>query len=276
MYGMVQRMLRNAGVGCVILASIGIVLGQRLPPGEKDFLEVEESTKHHFVMIEYEGGSWDPAGHSRGEMLDHAKYFIPNFLRWLNLNHKKSSANETLWDEEVQLLQFSDKRIFDYPMLFIAGHYDYTFSDKDRQNLKEYLKRGGFLYIEDCGGSLENLKQNGRFATRIKNEIKALFPEGEFKVLPFNHDIYQIPNKFPYGLPNINGENNNGTFDPPESPTKKRKAKGGEGFYYQGRMIAFYSDVDTCCGWVLNGKGPWRDIPFQVGENIVTYVMTHF
>ncbi len=242
---------------------------------EASFIQTENlENKLHFVMIEYEGGSWNP-GSARREMLDHAKHFIPIFLRWLNSKHKSSSTNEILWHEEVKLLRLSDDQIFDYPILFITGHYDYAFSDKEKENLKKYLERGGFLYIEDCGGPLEMQKKYGRFATRIKTEIKELFPDGKFKVLPFSHDIYQLPYKFPNGLPNINGENNNGTFDPPESPKKKRKAEGGEGFYIGDRMIAFYSDADTCCGWVLNGKGPWKDIPFQVGANIIYYALTH-
>ena len=286
MRGIFQRILKGVGVGLIILASIGMAVAQRLPPGGEKALETEESPKYHFVMIEYEGGSWDPSiPDTQKEMYDHAKYFIPNFLRWLNVKHKKSSPNENagpLWSEEVSLLRLSDKRIFDCHMLFIAGHFDFTFSGKERDNLKEFLEKGGFLYIENCGGLSEDTvthkdhKTRGCFATRIKAELKALFPEGEFKVLPFDHDIYQMPNKFPRGLPNIYGENNKGGFDPLESPKKKRKDRGGEGFYKGKQMIAFYSDADTCCEWVLNGKGPWKDIPFQIGENIVTYPMIHY
>ncbi len=260
-----QRVSLVLCVACVWVG--GRLLGQQTLSGKQQPLQ-ENVRQLHFVMIKYKGGSWDPALSKEDEMEEHVQSYIPNFLRWLNTNSKKFIST----DEKVELLWLSDKRIFDYPMLFITGHFDFTLSDKEKQNLKEYLERGGFLYVEDCGGSLALLKRYGRFDVRMKKEIQALFPEGEFKVLPSDHDIYQFPYKFPHGLPNMNGENSDKS---PESPTKKRKDHGGEGFYYRDRMMVFHSDTDSCCGWAWNGEDMWGDIPFQIGANVVVYAMTH-
>ncbi len=199
------------------------------------------------------------------EMRNHVQIFIPKFLSWVNRN------KITQIDEQPRLLKLSDPKIFDFPLLFITGHYDFTLTDQEKQNLKAHLERGGFLYIEDCGGTDETLQQYGRFSTRIKSIVKELFPGADWRILPKDHEIYQFPFKFPNGLPNIVGKNN----DVSTNPNKKRKAQGGEGFYERGRMIAFYSDADTCCAWDWDGKGAPGEIPYQVGANIVVYAMTH-
>jgi len=226
-------------------------------------LAAEESPPFTFVMIEYTGGSWQDV---RAEQEAHVKDFIPKFMKWLNLKKIVSAR------EKTEVLRLTDPRIFDYPMLYINGHFTFQISDLEKQNLKIHLERGGFLYIEDCGGDTASLQKFGSFAKCIHDVVQSIFPEGKFQVLPPTHDIYRFPFEFPKGLPNMYGDNNDAS---PESPTKRRKGQGGEGFFYRGRMIAFYSDADTCCGWDYNGTAQWGDIPFKVGANIVTYAMTH-
>lgn len=216
-----------------------------------------------FVMIEYSGGSWQDV---RAEQEAHVKNFIPNFLKWLNVKKLVTAK------EQPEVLKLSDAKIFNFPFMFINGHFPITMSDIEKQNLKLHLERGGFLYIEDCGGSIQDLAARGSFAKQIHEIVQGLFPEGKFQTLPVSHDIYRFPFEFPAGLPNIYGEDNNPA---PESAGKKRKGQGGEGFYHKGRMIAFYSDADACCGWDFNGSGHWGDIPFKVGANVVTYALTH-
>ena len=218
-----------------------------------------------FVMIKYDGGSWKLA---QGELEAHANVFIPNFLRWVNVQKVMPVS------EKVEVLELSDKRIFDHPLLYIAGHFDFNLTEPEKKNLKLHLERGGFLYIEDCGGTDDMFQLYGIFSKFIKKELKSLFPEGEFKVLPANHEIYRFPYEFPKGLPNVFGANNDMS---PESPAKRRKGQGGEGFYYKGRMIAFFSDADNCCGWDPRPEvqATCGTIPFKMGANVLVYSMTH-
>jgi hypothetical protein len=228
--------------------------------------EINKQEQFVFVMIEYTGGSFLEERGALKEMHAHGKKHIPYFLAWLN-KEKIVAARET-----PEVLKFSDKRIFDYPLLYITGHTDFTLDETEKANLKAHLERGGFLYIEDCGGTREELPVWGYFSKRIKLIVKELFPAGEWKVLPNDHDIYRFPFAFTEGLPNVVGENN----DSKRYEGKKRKGQGGEGFYYKNRMISFFSDADNCCGWIWNGKHPdWGDIPFKVGANVVTYALTH-
>ncbi len=227
-----------------------------------DLIAAEEAP-FTFVMIEYSGGSWQDV---RAEQDAHVQHFIPNFLKWLNL--KKL----ILVKEQPLVLKLSDPQIFNYPLLFINGHFAFQISDLEKQNLKTHLERGGFLYIEDCGGTSADQAVHGSFAKQIHEVVQSIFPEGKFQVLPASHDLYRFPFEFPNCLPNIYGVENDGS---PETPAKKRKGQNGEGFYYRGRMVALFSDADVCCGWDFNGAGPWGDIPFKVGANILTYALTH-
>jgi hypothetical protein len=216
-----------------------------------------------FVMIEYSGGSWQDV---RAEQEAHVKAFIPQFMKWLNLK-KLVAARET-----GEVLRLSDARIFNYPLLFITGHFAFQISEPEKQNLKAHLERGGFLFIDDCGGTSADLAAHGNFATQTHQILQGILPEGKWQTLPPGHDVYRFPFDFPNGLPNIMGAENDAS---PESPGKRRKGAGGEGFFYRNRMVAFFSDSDIGCGWDFNGVGHWGDIPYKVGANVILYALTH-
>jgi hypothetical protein len=217
-------------------------------------------------MLRYTGGSWG-LFEEKVEMKDHQARYIPNFLRWLNAHHIVQT------EEKVLLLDLADDRLFNYPLLFITGHYSFELNEKERSNLKTHLENGGLLWIEDCGGLEKAFARHGKFSDRSRKLMKEIFPDGEFQVLPFDHDLYQFPFSFPRGLPPLVGRNN----DQSGNPDKVRKLNGGEGFFTQGRLLAFYSDADMCCEWRHNGKEPskWGDTPFKMGANIVVHAMTH-
>ena len=53
---------------------------------------------------------------------------------------------------EYVFVDVSSNDIFSYPILFITGHGNIVFSNEDIDRLREYLEKGGFVYIDDDYG----------------------------------------------------------------------------------------------------------------------------
>jgi len=98
---------------------------------------------------------------------------IPNYASFLNKNLNTDFALEE------KAVKPDSPEIFDYPFVFMTGHGNISFNEKDRENLRDYLLRGGFLYADDDYG----------MDTSFRREIKKVFPEKELIELPSSHEI---------------------------------------------------------------------------------------
>ena len=264
------------------------------PPPKLDQMPSEQKTQVHFAAIEYEGGSWKFA---RYAMEAHVNYQVPYFLKWLN-EQKILSVSPT-----VDVLRLSDGRIFTYPMLYLAGHYDFNLSEQEKKNLKSYLELGGFLYIDYFGASENLLQRHGKFSERIKEILQTFFPDGKFELIPKSHTIFKSPFALPRNKPAVIDP---ATYDPerddvvPLSGDDRQKTGHRiylNGFYYKNRMIAFYSDAGSSSISSTNivfqstmqasSVGTLSLVAhasydpnnpsnaFKLGANILTYLMTH-
>ena len=92
-----------------------------------------------------------------------------------------------------KFVDISSEEIFSYPILFLTGHGNVVFSNEEAKRLKNYLERGGFLFIDDDYG----------LDKAIRREMKKVFPEKDFIELPFNHRLFNFPYKFENGAPKI-------------------------------------------------------------------------
>ncbi len=276
-------------------------IGEVTPPDGKSSskpapLPEDQKTKAHFAAIEYDGGSWKLA---RNAMEIHVKFQIPNFLHWLN------EQNILAVSSEVDVLRLSDNRIFNYPMLYLSGHYDFSLSDQEKQNLKSYLELGGFLYVDYFGAPESLLQQHGRFSKRIEETLRSFFPDGKFELIPKSHIIFKSPFPLPRNKPAVIDP---ATYDPEKDDvvplSGDDRQKSGHriylnGFYYKNRMMAFYSDAGTNSPSDENiifqreSAIPASSVgtlslvthvsydpdnpsnAFKLGANILTYLMTH-
>ncbi len=143
--------------------------------------------------------------------------------------------------------------LFNYPMLHMTGHGNVVFSDREAQNLRDYLIGGGFLHIDDNYGLRDF----------VIPQMKRVFPELDFVELPFTHPIYHQKYDFPNGLPKIHEHDNH----PPK----------GYGLIYEGRLVCFFTwECDLGDGWedpdVHNDSQATRQKALRMGSNIVSYV----
>lgn len=155
-----------------------------------------------------------------------------------------------------KFVDLSTPDIFNYPILFMTGHGNVNFSQKEVTNLKTYLQNGGFLYIDDDYG----------FDEFIRKEMKKIFPEQDFVELPFSHPIFSIHYSFPNGVPKIHEHDNK----PPKT----------FGLFHQGRLCVVYTwESNPSDGWadpeVHRNSPEKRSEAFKFGTNLVVWALTH-
>jgi hypothetical protein len=56
-------------------------------------------------------------------------------------------------------VKLTDSSLFDFPMLHMTGHGEVKFTDVEIERLREYLKRGGFLHVDDNYGLDETFRR---------------------------------------------------------------------------------------------------------------------
>ncbi len=191
------------------------------------------------AVLKYDGGGdWysDPTA-------------VPNLAKFCN------QEMGTMINPDVPYVDVGSPDIFNYPYLHLTGHGNVLFSASDAQNLKNYLLAGGFLHIDDCYG----------IDPYIRREMKKVFPEYEFKELPYSHPIYHQKYSFPNGLPKIHEHDNK----PPQ----------GFGIIHEGRLVVFYTyETDLGDGWedpeVHKDPPEVRLQALQMGANILSFVFT--
>ncbi len=146
--------------------------------------------------------------------------------------------------------------LHEHPFLIMTGEGAFTLSDDEKQILKNYLQRGGFL-LASAGCSNED------WANSFRAVFKELFPEDAMTELPMSHPLFR-------------------SIHPIDSlPGRKANTSGKlEGLALGGRLAVVFSAMglnDTenagggCC---CCGGNELRDA-HRINANILAYVLTH-
>jgi hypothetical protein len=118
--------------------------------------------------------------------------------------------------DTVATVEIMDDRLFRYPFLYMTGHGDVHFTQKERLRLRKFLLGGGFLWADDCYGMDKTFRA----------ELLAMFPENPLTEVPSNHPIYKSRYALP-GLPKIHEHDG--------------KPAQGFGVFFDKRLVLFYS-----------------------------------
>lgn len=175
---------------------------------------------------------------------------LPNLVKFCNQN-----INTNI-NTNVATVDVSSPDIFNYPFVYMTGHGNVVFDDKECENLRKYLIAGGFLHIDDNYGMTE-------FA---QSQMQKVFPELQWVELPYSHQIFQKPYLFQDGLPKIHEHDNK----PPQAFA----------LIYEGRLICLLTyECDLGDGWedqrVHNDSEETRLKALQMGANIIEYVFSN-
>ena len=150
-----------------------------------------------------------------------------------------------------------------YPFLFMHGEVAPILDDTAKNNLREYLLRGGFLFAEDCVngyGHHGKNRSNDFFFQSVVAQLPSLLPGSKLEKLPFDHPVFHCFHHFDDGIPHMQGT-----------------PHGLHAVTLDGRVVALISPSDLHCGWTNGdrwfGYGKAQQA-FQMGVNIYLYAMT--
>ncbi len=170
---------------------------------------------------------------------------------------KYMAANTNLnVDPNYQYVDLASDNLFLYPLIWITGHGNLSFTEQEASRLRAYLENGGFLYVDDDYGLDEY----------IRREMKKVFPNQEFQEIPFSHGIYSSHFKFPAGLPKIHEHD--------EKPPR------GFGLFSDGRLCVYYTyECNLGDGWtdpeVHKDPPEKREASLKMGANIIVWALTN-
>ena len=174
---------------------------------------------------------------------------IPNLLRAIG---ERTALPVERAEGRVRL---TDSAVFDYPFLHVTGHGDIKFSPLEIERLREYLKRGGFLHVDDNYGLDESFRR----------EIAKVYPDRPLIDVPRTHPIYHLVYEMPNGLPKVHEHDG--------------KPAQGLGIFIGNRLAVYYTySTDLGNGW--EDLGTYPDPPaaheqaLRMGINLFTYAAT--
>jgi hypothetical protein len=173
-------------------------------------------------------------------------------------------------DYEKRPIAPTHERLYDYPLLFTHGRRNFRWSAAERQALKDYLDRGGFLFADAICGNKE-------FADSLRAELKSIYPDATFARIPPSHPMFTEEFRG-FNLSSV-------TLRDPQirdegEPLLAKPIKTTpllEGLEIDGRIAVVLSPYDISCalekGASLDCKGYIPADAAKIGANVLLYAL---
>ena len=151
-------------------------------------------------------------------------------------------------------IRLGSEELFDFPLAVMTGEGTFTLTDQERQNLKQYVERGGLLLASAGCSSAE-------WDRSFRQEMAKVFPAARLTPIGMDHPVFHT------------------VSDITQLQAKHGQPRPLEGVTLAGRLGVLYSQDglnDTahtqgccCCGGneILNC--------IQINVNILAYALTH-
>ncbi len=203
------------------------------------------------AKLRHEGG-WDTA---------------PQALRHLlvALNRKVGLAASTKKHD----LPATDSDIFNYPLLYMHGRNRFEFSERERNQLKTYLQRGGVLFADASCGST-------KFDASFRTLMKQMFPDRPLVRIPADHELFT--QRIGFDIREVSRRSPE--IDEANVALKTVTRRGEpflEGIEIDGRFAVIYSKYDIGCALqrqsAVGCAGYVPDDALKIAINVVLYAM---
>ncbi len=144
--------------------------------------------------------------------------------------------------------------LFQFPFVVMTGEGAFTLRENERENLRKFLSRGGFLLASAGCSSVD-------WGRSFRREMTLLFPEQKLQTIPMEHAVFHT------------------VFDISQIQVSHGQPKPLEGIYFQGRLGVLFSQDglnDTahtqgccCCG------GNQISNAAELNVNILAYALLY-
>lgn len=208
---------------------------------ERGFLQI--------VKLRHTGG-WDAAPQSLRNLL-------------MALNQTVGMAAST----QIKTLPITDQNLFRYPIAFMHGRNSFQLNRQERDQLKEYVKRGGVLVSDAACGARP-------YDQSFRSLMEEMYGKGAFKRIPMTHEIFTTTvghdiRRVRRRMPEV---------DNPNAPLNTKVTEGEpflEGIEIDGRWAVIYSKYDLSCTIERQASvacaGYVPDDALKIAVNIILY-----
>ena len=199
----------------------------------------------YFTRLMYESGDWDVDQRMPSNVLN-------SLIEYTSL---KIDPNE-------RIVPLADPSMLLAPFCYLAGHKLVEFTEAEARNFRDYVNRGGFVFVDDCNHDIDGL-----FAKSFEAQMVKLFGADCLQKLPDDHDLYRCFFHFDE-LPVTSFELNGWGDDLVHDYLKA--------IVVNGRIAVLYSNKDFGCEWDYDFRNKrWLAIDnTKFAVNIVIYALT--
>ena len=263
----------------IVLASATAVLAQRgwgryrMPPK----FPVEHPTHRDFTFsrVLYQSSRWEPGG-GQGWHTDY-----PAADRNLMIRVSELTTTTVGFDQRQEpdhiVVRLVDDEFFNYPFLFMSDVGTVGLSEIEAARLRDYLRKGGFLWVDDFWGP--------RAWDQWVGQIRKALPAGEYPIfdIPRDHPIHrgmfevkEIPQ-----IPSIQHWRRSG------GATTSERGYNSADVHFRGiadengRLLVLMShNTDIADGWEREGEDyeffyRFSFDAYALGINVVVHAMAH-
>ena len=118
---------------------------------------------------------------------------VPNLLFQI----RQWSRDRLKAKEHPEILDIGTEKLFEIkpPFVYLTGHKNFTLTETEVTNLREYLMLGGCVWADSALAG-----RRSRFDVAFRREMKRVLPDRDFEEVPDDHEMFD--NFFPQvGLP---------------------------------------------------------------------------
>lgn len=177
-----------------------------------------------------------------------SKCFSDHFL----VKAEKESVIST--SRRFHAVKLVSDELYSFPLVIMTGEGDFSLPDKERENLRRFVERGGMLLASAGCSSTE-------WDRSFRREMAVVFPHSKLATLNLDHAVFHT------------------VFDISELQAKHGKPKPLEGVSIDGRLGVIYSqdglnDTEHSQGCCCCGGNEITNC-LDVNVNILAYALTY-
>ena len=151
-------------------------------------------------------------------------------------------------------VKLDSDEIYNFPLIIMTGEGSFELPDNERQNLKRFVERGGFL-LASAGCSSKEWDKS------FRNEMTKIFGEKRLAGLDFKHPVFHT------------------VYDIEDFKAKHGTIQPLEGVHFEGRLGVLYSqdglnDTAHTTGCCCCGGNEIKNC-LQINVNVLAYALTH-
>lgn len=168
-----------------------------------------------------------------------------------------------------RIIRLTDESLFDFPFLYAVEVSNWTFTDEEAANLREYLERGGFLMTDDFHGTYE--------WQQFYNEFRKVFPDRPLVEIEETDEIFNVLYSVDKSIQiaGVRAVRSGVTWECPGCTAQWRGVYDDEGRL----MVAINFNMDLGDAWE-HADDPYYPEPmtalaYRFGVNYLIYAMTH-